>query len=318
MAMKQVLLFAQPFFGYEKHIASQIKKQGYIVHTIDGRKGWLLDFFLSFSAKRELIYQKYIEELLQSISLEQIDIFLAIKGDGLTTEHLRYIKQRSPHMRLLLYEWDSLNNFDYSSLIPFFDKVMTFDFKDAKDFSLNYLPLFYTEDINPEPSVKEDIDIFMIGTFLQESYNAMLRMKSIDYANGLKMKSHIFVAPSFFIRKQIWGRNKLGAKNEDLKIFSISRHKLIEYYKRSKVILDVSHPNQTGMSMRVVECYGMNKKLITSNPAIEYDRNVCEIMRLPQEFTTEQLIEFIRRPVVDYKNRSKLSIENWVRQLLND
>lgn len=198
MAMKQVLLFAQPFLVMRSILLLKSKNRDILcILLMDAKDGYLI--FLSFSAKRELIYQKYIEELLQSISLEQIDIFLAIKGDGLTTEHLRYIKQRSPHMRLLLYEWDSLNNFDYSSLIPFFDKVMTFDFKDAKDFSLNYLPLFYTEDINPEPSVKEDIDILMIGTFLPERYNAMLRLKSIAYANGLKMKSHIFVAPSFLL-----------------------------------------------------------------------------------------------------------------------
>lgn len=316
--MKKVLLFAQPFFGYEKHIASQIEKQGYKVHFMNGRKGWLLDFFISFSDKRELIYQRHIKELLQYVPLEQFDIFLVIKGDGLTAEHIQYIRLRNPQMRLVLYEWDSLNNFDYRCLIPLFDKVMTFDFKDAEELGIGYLSLFYTEDINPVPVVKEDIDILMIGTFLPERYNAMRRIKSIADNNGLKMMSHLFVAPSFFAKQQILGRNKLGAKNKDLKIFSISRPKLIEYYRRSKVILDVSHPNQTGMSMRVLECYGMNKKLITSNPAIGYDENVCEIMRLPQEFSPEQLVEFIQKPVMTYANRNKLSIGNWINKLLSD
>lgn len=310
--MKQIALFALPFFGYENHILSQFEKQGYKIHYISGRKGCLSDFFIALFCDVPKVYQQHIKKELERLPLEQIDIFLVIKGVNLTSEHIGYIKSRNPKMRFVMYQWDSVRNFNYTELIPYFDKVATFDFKDAEQLSLEYVPLFYTEDITPEPKIEENIDILLVGTYLPERFEAMRSIKDIAQKNNLKFYYHIFVAPSYFYKniKRFWSIRR------DLSTRQISREKLIELYRRSKTILDVSNIDQTGMSMRVVESYGMNKKLITSNPAIEKDANVCEIMRIAQPASESEVLKLIDLEVERYKNREKLSIESWTKRLL--
>lgn len=89
--------------------------------------------------------------------------------------------------------------------------------------------------------------------------------------------------------------NKLDLEDwKDVSTVSIPRKKLIDYYRRSKVILDVSHPEQSGMSMRLIEAYGMNKKVITSNKNIYLDPNVCEIQALDCNAGLEEIQRFLK------------------------
>ncbi|MFH4210110.1 lipopolysaccharide biosynthesis protein, partial [Acinetobacter baumannii] len=40
---------------------------------------------------------------------------------------------------------------------------------------------------------------------------------------------------------------------------------IIKLYAKSNVILDISHPGQSGLTMRTFEAIGAGKKLITTN-----------------------------------------------------
>lgn len=311
--MKEIILFALPFFGYENHILDALQSSGYKTHYISGRKGRLNDFLISFSKNRDEIYQFHIQRELEKLPLEQIDTMLVIKGVNLTPGHIEYIRSRNEAMRFVMYQWDSLRNFDFKPLIAFFDKVVTFDFNDAETLKIEYTPLFYTKDIDPDPVVEEDIDILLVGTYLPERYEAMVEMREVAVKNGLNFHHHIFIAPSYFLSNI----KKFRPILKDLKLRQISRIDLIELYRRSKSILDVSNANQSGMSMRVVESYGMNKKLITSNGAIAKDSYACEMARIDKSASEKQISDFINSKVATYKNREKLSIKNWVINVLN-
>ncbi|MEK5777604.1 lipopolysaccharide biosynthesis protein, partial [Acinetobacter nosocomialis] len=44
---------------------------------------------------------------------------------------------------------------------------------------------------------------------------------------------------------------------------------IVELYAKSNIILDISHPGQSGLTMRTFEAIGAGKKLITTNTNIK-------------------------------------------------
>src|SRR5690606_10943726 len=97
-----------------------------------------------------------------------------------------------------------------------------------------------------------------------------------------------------------------------------------EIYKLSqntKIVIDVAHPNQKGLSIRPYEALGLQRKLITNNTEIKkYDfynaNNIFVIenfdnLDIPDSFLTKPY-EKISEDI--YK---KYHISNWLKNILN-
>lgn len=316
--MKKILLFAPNFYGYEYHIKKALINKGYEVILITNKIDKLRTFIYSLGSEkfRKDRYEKNLFKLIKKNG-KGIDIFIVIKGEYLIPEHLKFIKDLNPNIKNIMYQWDSMKNHNYEGVINLFDAELTFDFEDAKRYNLNYLPLFYTNDITSFHN-NEDIDFLLVGMFNPERYKYYLRLKEISSNNNLIFKSYIFCPLSHYITYELI-RKKLNINSlKDIKFKSLSRSKLISLYKRAKIFIDVCSPNQTGMSMRTIEAYGMNKKLITGNyDNIKSDSLINDIDVLPCESSIENIISFVNKEPNNYKNKEKLSIDNWIAKLLS-
>ena len=97
--------------------------------------------------------------------------------------------------------------------------------------------------------------------------------------------------------------------------------KSYKYYLDSKIILDIAHPHQKGLSFRPYETIGLRKKLITTNKDIvNYDfynpNNIFVIedidnITIPLEFFKTDYQE------IDIKLREKYHIKNWIHNIIN-
>lgn len=96
---------------------------------------------------------------------------------------------------------------------------------------------------------------------------------------------------------------------------SMDKSVLLNLYAQSKIIIDIQHPKQTGLTMRCIETLGAKRKLITTNRAIlEYDfydkNNILVVDRerpeVPTQFFSEPYQEL---PPEIYK---KYSLANWI------
>jgi hypothetical protein len=94
---------------------------------------------------------------------------------------------------------------------------------------------------------------------------------------------------------------------------------LLNYYKRSDIIVDINNVNQTGLSMRVIEAIGCGKKILTTN------NNIFECISLPKEYVSiinqnfEIDINFIsQRTIQSALNIQSLYIENWLDTIFNN
>ena len=84
----------------------------------------------------------------------------------------------------------------------------------------------------------------------------------------------------FFYKLTAKGFSK--AKKKDFSFRKKTIDEISEIEKQSKVILDVQHPKQTGLTMRTIEMVGMKKKIITTNEEIQrydfYDKNNIQVI----------------------------------------
>ena len=110
------------------------------------------------------------------------------------------------------------------------------------------------------------------------------------------------------------------AKFSEFKFKSLSQDSITKYIEEAKVILDIQHPSQTGLTMRTIEMLGANRKIITTNTDIKnydfytpenvfiLDRNNPKLDKSFFESSYEQIYPQIK---------FNYSIEGWIRELFS-
>ena len=100
----------------------------------------------------------------------------------------------------------------------------------------------------------------------------------------------------------------------------MSQNDLLNLYRKSRIIVDMQHPNQTGLTLRTMEALGSKKKLITTNPDIvNYDffdpQNILVVDRKKPDIS-EHFFRTTYSPIP--KNiYEKYSVDSWLDQILN-
>lgn len=309
---------APKFYGYENHIMESLRKYGYESTFVSHHTLRLIDSLIQFLPLKiqTNIYQKKLSKKFNKIK-GNCDLFICIKGDYLTEKHIKILRENHPNIRCIMYQWDSVRNCKYLHLTPYFDKVATFDFEDSEKYNIRYLPLFYTTDIRSNDAIAKDIDYLLIGMFNKDRYEYFLKLNEICNSHNLKLYSYLYIPFGYYIKNQVL-RNSLKIRSiSHIKFKPLSRNKLIYYYNRANVIVDICRPHQTGLSMRVIESYGLNKKILTANDMITRDSFVKEMLVLDSSADENKIIDFINIPVSKYHNISELSIDKWTLNLLN-
>ena len=319
MSKKRIILFAPLFYGYWKHIKKELETFGFEVEFITYRTNKLVDGIIDLSGEliKEQSYNTIVRSRIRQLK-GKYDYLIVIKGLFFSQENFNLIIDKNSGIKTIMYQWDSVKNHNYLDFANRFDKVLTFDPVDAETYGFEYLPLFYTNDIIEAENKfdgKEDIDLLLIGIYNKARYEYLQRIKRLS--SNLKIYTHLVVPPGLYIRQELL-THKLGLRNkEDFRFSSISRDNLLNLYNRSKVFIDVCQ-NQSGMSMRTIEAYGMNKKLITGNEnVIKGDENLREMLTLNISASDNEIIEFVNKPASPYRNKEKLSLNVWCRRLLS-
>ena len=105
----------------------------------------------------------------------------------------------------------------------------------------------------------------------------------------------------------------------DFKFDKISSEMIAKKVEESRMVIDIQHPKQTGLTMRTIEMFGMQKKLITTNLDIENydffdDRNVFIFNRNDRNIDLSKIgNEYILKSEEIYYN---YSLEKWIYDVL--
>ena len=327
---KTVLLLAPKFFGYELEIKKELENLGAKVIYFDERPK--NDFFTKVFIRLNLksfISKKiddYYKNIIQEIKDESIDYLFLVDVETVPLKFIEKTILMNPKLKVLTYFWDSVKNRKKSlEYLAYSNKFFSFDLKDAEaDIRIEFLPLFYIDDYKNIANIENELvyDISFIGTVHSDRYKIIKKIE--EQAKELNLKTYFyFYSPSkilFFFQK-LFKKDFKFINWEDVSFKSLSKSDVINIIEKSKCIIDIQHPLQTGLTMRTIEMFGAKKKLFTTNKDIEnydfYNRsNIFIINRNEPKLD----FDFFKKDYeeIDKTIYEKYSLNSWLKIIFKD
>jgi len=269
-------------------------------------KNFFPGFFLAF-LKRIITENKNID----------FDFILVIRGEAFTNKAVDLLKSFYPKAFTILYLWDILAVNDKRSIFKSFDKVLSFDSGDvARNNGLYFRPLFF---LKRHQEIKhceyKEIDICFAGTIHSVRYQILKKVEKI-YGDKYNLYFYYFLPSRILFIKNIIVRNyPLGTPINHFRFKMLPESDLYSMMANSKSIIDICHPKQESLSLRVMEAMGAKMKLITDFKGIEKYDFFCENNILiidPKEPVIP--ISFLNQPYKNLLNEieSKYTLAAWV------
>ncbi len=325
---KSILFFSPAFFNYEVLIADKMREMGAHVDMYDVRsvtsalERALLKISPDLFKKKSL---NYYEDIIEKNKSKNYDYILIVKCDMTPVSILKKFREVYPNAKLCLNLWDSIDNIPgITDKFKYFDTLHSFDPKDCKKYNeLKFRPLFYADEFKNECDEKKEYkyDLSFLGTVHSDRYSVIKEVQKIAKDNNLKCYWFLYLQSKFIYR--FYKMTKREFRETSLDSFSydkMSAKAISEVVDSSRIILDIQHPNQTGLTMRTIEMIGMNKKLITTNETIkDYDFYDPDNIAVIDRYNIELDMSFLNG---DYKKLpedlyEKYSLKSWILEVLS-
>lgn len=323
---KKILLFSVYFFDYQNIICNKLKELGAKVVLYDERS-------VSSALEKALlkiepyIYKnktkKYYDKIIEKHKGEIFDYILIIKCDMPDEKILHDIKQAFPKAKMCLHLWDSVRNIPHIlDKIKFFDIATSFDRVDCVNYpEFEFRPLFYADEFKAK-DIQSDFlyDISFCGTIHSDRFKILKPIKQQCEQLGFRYFGFHYLQSNFIYK--FYKFTKEEFRNTKIEEFDFNKKpstEIVNIVNKSRSIVDIQHPKQTGLTMRTVEMLGMKKKLITTNTDIvNYDfYNPNNILIIDRE---KPKIDFVFLNTsyqnVDEHIYEKYSIECWICDVL--
>jgi hypothetical protein len=312
--MKKSILFIAPkFHDYHLLIIVKLEILGYIVKFYPERDySFLFKIINNIFNKHLIKYQiNHYKKIIRNIKGIPFDYLFVIRGFMMDASFIKDFKVFNPSAKTLMYQWDSNKTNPFENVIDEFDHVYSFDYEDCENFKkINYLPLFYTDDIENSKDINMETvyDFFFMGTYIPERYAAVLSFMQYIKETKYSLKTYIHIPFTSLLKEYLAG-NRLD--KEIVSIYHLPRSMYIDLLQKSKIVVDVSNANQTGLSMRIIEALALGKKILTNNSNIIKDKY----------YNTNNIFIFdTKKPIIDQcfvdNNSSQstdiLSLEKWI------
>lgn len=269
---KRVLFIAPKFYTYHTQIIDFIEaKKGYVtfypedIYTPFYR--FTQKLFPSIASK---LKKRYRDHIIESVTTDGYDIVFVIRGGILSPSAMEALKQKLPKARFIMYQWDSNRQSNYKPLIDYFDVVKTFDRVDAREYALEYLPLFYTDRFTQIANNKlpKQYDLVFYGAYHSDRLKIVQQIEQFCQNNHLRFKYHLYITKMALFRLFCFGVISLKDLKY-LKIYSVDMNHILNVYRSSFATLDIELNIQHGLTMRTFEALGAGLKLITTNAQIQ-------------------------------------------------
>lgn len=319
---KKILFFSADLFGYQIEICNALISKGFLVDYYDERPSntFLVKSLIRINRNLLSLYiNTYHLNIIEDTKDKSYDYVFVIKGESISDLSLKKIRKYHPTAILVLYLWDSIrNNKNAISHIAYFDRVLSFDKLDCDLYNLIFHPLFYISDYKNLPAIEKciDIDFLFVATVHSDRYLFCEKIRNVvEKENKTCFFYYFFRSKLLFYKMKFLDKTFFKAKLSDFYFKSLSTIDVVDLFRRSKIIIDIQHPNQTGLTMRCIEVLGAKRKLVTTNKSIcEYDfynpNNIHVVDRNNPIISTEFIkSDYIEIPAEIYR---KYELTNWL------
>lgn len=316
----KITLVSLDNWGFNSNIAVALEKKGHIIRHIDFNEfkykytsfshriyNFLLKTFLNKNLKTIFYGEKIIEILKENNEIQ--DVILTIKADFIDSKSLSEFKNYTK--KSITFINDSFARCPKTKpVLKYFDEVYSFEKEDCKKYDLKFKTNFiynYTKKNDIRSNFK--YQLFNISS-RDKRTNTILKIAQKLKIDNINYKIFIF-------------DNKYKIKENELVTVirkSVSLNEVNEYIENSQILLDIQRKKQMGLTFRIFESLGLQKKLITSNEDVKnydfYNPNNILIIDVKNPVFPKSFFETPYQNIPD-EILNKYLVENWVECFLN-
>lgn len=304
-------------WGFNQHIEKCLLEKEHIVNHIDINSFKykypnlfykIKNFFFKLFLKKNLKHIYYGDKIIEILKNQaKQDLILTIKGDFIDNRSIIEFKNHAG--KSIAFFNDAMSRYhNIKNVLPFFDEVYSFEKKDCNKYNLKFKTNFIYQQ-NEENKEKHKYQLFNISS-KDKRTKIILKIAAALQKIDITYKIIIF------------DNKKKLSKSSGVEIIEkpIQLEKVNQFIDESKALLDIHRTKQDGLSFRVFESLGKEKKLITTNQDIKsynfYNPNNIfviegENFEIPKDFFVSNYIPI---PNMILK---KYLIENWVEEFIN-
>jgi hypothetical protein len=319
---KRILFISIGFYDYEASIVHRLRELGAVVHAfldrpMAVRQGVLRASLAGAGIDLLELTRRHQRDIMRRSGDTRYDYVLIIKAEDLMLDFLQELRDRQAAASFILYQWDSLARVPgIEERLGFFDRMLTFDRKDsAANPRFLFRPLFFREDTQAggrQQPRDDGVDLCFIGWLHSDRLEMIRRLQAEARSRGMSFFVYLYTG----LRTAL--KLALDKNGRDVHVRPLPYPKLLGWYRRTAVIVDLPHALQSGLTMRAIEAIGHGNKLLTSAvDVVNYDFYSEDNVHVMHAGDTELDPRFIRTPAVPYPPavRRRYSLDGWIRDV---
>jgi hypothetical protein len=321
---KTIILGVPKLFNLDLMIEAELKAVGFrtvniSVHNNTFKYKSIFQHIESFIAKKLLRKPNYKQilnfkqsesKILSALeTIDKADYILIIRPEVYPFDFLKDLKRKGNMM--VGYQWNGLKRYPRTlPYIPLFDRFFVFDSADLVVPSVLPITNFYPTTIKPVNTIPHT-DVFYTGSFYRGRTQTLFDIISKCEQLGLHVHCHLFAKRTKYFK----GRKLSTTKS------ILSYEQNIQYTYNTKVLLDLKIQEHDGLSFRILEAVGFEKKIITTNYRVrDFDFYHPNNILIWNNQSKEELEAFINKPYVPLPTdvKQKYSFKNWIKYMLDE
>ena len=312
----KITIISYDNWGLNEHLKNALVQKGHTVqhinlfnfkHKYPNFQSKLYNFILKTIFNKNIKTFYYGNEILKRLkeNNEIQDIILTIKGDFIDPKSILTFKKFTK--KSIAFFNDSITRCPkIKQVIPNFDEVYSFEKEDCKKFKLKFI----TNWIYPTQISSNENEKFQVYNISSKDKRSILLTKIARILKENKVNYKIII----FDKK---------ARNQDPNLEYTKKQiplaEVNENLHNAQVLLDINREGQSGLTFRVFESIGLEKKLITTNGDIKnYDfynpNNILIIDKVkPQISLSFFNTKYEKIPEMLFR---KYTLEEWINQVI--
>lgn len=323
LAGQRILFFAVRDFGYAEQIMGELRRRGAEVDYLPDRPfdSPVMSALTRFQRPVVMPFaNRYYFKRLKELGDLEYDQVIVTNGVTISEKLLARLRARMPRARFVFYIWDSMRNRPSApGILPYFDERVTFDPEAAQQHGMRLLPLFFSPGFEARPEVETKYDLSFIGTAHADRYRII---SMLDAQLDAEVSRYWYL---FLKARWVYHAEKLrnpafkAARLHDFQYETLVFAKVQQVFLESRVIVDIEHPHQRGLTMRTFEALGSGKKLITTNAHVKdypfYDPQNIHVLSRDNPQVPRVFLELPYRPLSP-ELYYRYSLAGWVDELM--
>ncbi len=314
--MLNITLISLDNLGMNDHIRTTLEREGHNVKHINFKHfkykypsvfHKIHNFILKAFFKTNLKHQHHGREIIKELEKnEKQDVILTIKGDFIdpksTLEFKKHAKKTIGFFNDNIYRCPNIKR-----VLDSYDEVYSFEKEDCEKFDLKFASNWiYTKKEDQDKNTFE-YDVFTICS-IDKRLPILIRIAEELRSKKINFK---FIA---FSKKHKPSDDHITYINKFLTLSEVDN-----YVSKSKVLMDINRDGQIGLTFRVFESLGLEKKLITTNADIKnydfYNPNNILIIDEKNPVIPKSFFENEYEKIPD-EIFNKYTVEGWIKNVV--